>query len=162
MFGFGCSQLSVGGSSLWCTAIVALSSPAAPAPALRWPMLLLADPSPMLWRAAPPKTLVRLSTSTTSPTLVLVPCASTSVAVAGSRPAFSQARDAASTWPCGFGAVMPLPLPSLDAAHAANHGVDFVAVAFGVGEALEQEGSRAFAHDESRRRRRQRAGCRWR
>ena len=114
MFGFGRSQLSVGGNSLSWTAMVALSSPAAPAPALRWPMLPLADPRPMLCSGAPPKTCVRLSTSTTSPTLVLVPCASSSVAVAGSSPAFSHARVAARIWPCGFGAVMPLPLPSLD------------------------------------------------
>ena len=59
-------------------------------------MLLLAEPRRTLSRA-PPKTSARLSTSTTSPTVVLVPCASTRVAVAGSSPAFSQARWMAST-----------------------------------------------------------------
>ena len=55
-----------------------------------------------------------LSTSTTSPTLVEVPWPSMSVAVAGDRPAFSQARSMQIFCPIGLGAVMPLPLPSLD------------------------------------------------
>ncbi len=36
--------------------------------------------------------------------------------VAGSSPAMRQARSTASRWPIGFGAVMPLPLPSLEPA----------------------------------------------
>src|SRR5690606_9522307 len=35
----------VGGSSLWCTAITALNSPAAPAAALVWPICDFTDPS---------------------------------------------------------------------------------------------------------------------
>jgi hypothetical protein len=75
-------------------------------------MLLLAEPRAIELRGAPPNTFERLSTSTTSPTFVLVPCASTSPAVVGSSPAFFQARSTASSWPMGLGAVMPLPLPS--------------------------------------------------
>ena len=78
-------------------------------------MLLLAEPRAIEPFGAPLKIEARLSTSTTSPTLVLVPCASTSVAVAGSIPASSQARCVESCWPIGFGAVMPLPLPSDEA-----------------------------------------------
>ena len=76
-------------------------------------MLLLAEPRPMLPRGALPNVVTRLSTSTTSPTRVLVPWASTRVAVAGSSSAASQARRTANCWPMGLGAVMPLPLPSL-------------------------------------------------
>ena len=75
-------------------------------------MLLFAEPRATEPFAAVLKTVVRLSTSTTSPTFVLVPWASTRPQVAGSSPAFSQARAIASCWPIGFGAVMPLPLPS--------------------------------------------------
>ena len=74
--------------------------------------MLFAEPSAIEPFAAPPKTVARLSTSTTSPTFVLVPWASTRPAVAGSSPAFCHARATASCWPIGLGAVMPLPLPS--------------------------------------------------
>ena len=77
-------------------------------------MLPLAEPRAMLARGAPAKTSARLSSSTTSPTLVLVPWASTRVAVAGSSPALAQARCAARIWPSGLGAVIPLPLPSAE------------------------------------------------
>ena len=49
-----------------------------------------------------------------SPTLVEVPCASMAEAEAGFRAALSHARSTASRCPTGFGAVMPLPLPSLE------------------------------------------------
>ena len=65
---------------------------------------------------APPKTSVIACASTTSPTAVDVPCPSISVAVAGESPAARQARSMARRGPIGFGAVMPLPLPSLDPA----------------------------------------------
>ena len=112
MPGFGGSACSVGGRHFSWTAHTAFSIPAAPAPALRWPTLLLAEPRAIEPFAAVLNTVERLSTSTTSPTLVLVPWASTRPQVAGSRPAFSHARATASRWPIGFGAVMPLPLPS--------------------------------------------------
>ena len=67
-----------------------------------------------------------LCASTTSPTRVDVPWPSISVAVAGDTPAFCQARSTQNFWPTGLGAVMPFPLPSLDAADAAQHGVDLV------------------------------------
>ena len=50
--------------------------------------------------------------STTSPTLVDVPCPSTLSPGSGATPTRSQARSTASFWPIGLGAVMPLPLPS--------------------------------------------------
>ena len=78
-------------------------------------MLLFTDPSAMAPRPAPRNDSARLSTSTTSPTFVLVPCASTSRAVAGSSPASSHARFTASFWPAGLGAVIPFPFPSLEA-----------------------------------------------
>ena len=64
-------------------------------------------------RMPSPNTAERLSTSTTSPTRVEVPCPSTRVAVRGESPAFFQARSIARRCPTGLGAVMPLPLPSL-------------------------------------------------
>ena len=48
----------------------------------------------------------------------------------------------------GFGAVRPLPFPSLDPASASDHGVDAVAVPFGVRQALQEEDRRSLAHDE--------------
>ena len=71
---------------------------------------------------------------------VEVPCAS--ISVAGRRvdsPACAQARSTASRWPTGLGAVMPLPLPSLEPPMPEHHGVDPVAVALGVGQPLEHE-----------------------
>ena len=62
---------------------------------------------------APAKVSARLCTSTTSPTRVEVPCPSTSTPGIGVRPALFQARSIASFWPTGFGAVIPLPRPSL-------------------------------------------------
>ncbi len=58
-------------------------------------------------------TSAMLLTSTTSPTRVDVPCASTSEHTSGDSPALCQARATASRCPTGFGAVMPLPRPSL-------------------------------------------------
>ena len=49
----------------------------------------------------------------------------------------------------GVGRRNALALAVAGAADPANDGVDFVAVAFGIGEALEQEGARAFTHDEA-------------
>ena len=115
-FGFGSLKLRLGGSTLSCRLRTILNMPAAPAAALRCPMFDLTDPSAMLCVGAPaaPNTSVRLCSSVASPTRVDVPCASTEVTVAGSSPAMSQARWTASRWPIGFGAVMPLPLPSLE------------------------------------------------
>ena len=81
-------------------------------------MFDLTEPSAMLCAGAPaaPKTSVRLWSSVASPTRVDVPCASTEVTEAGSSPATSQARWTARRCPIGFGAVMPLPFPSLEPA----------------------------------------------
>ena len=75
------------------------------------------DPSGMEWtgRPAPPKASMSPSTSTTSPTFVDVPCPSTREQVAGSSPATAQPFFSAKRWPTGFGAVIPLPRPSLEA-----------------------------------------------
>ena len=75
-------------------------------------MLPLAEPRAI--ERAPPNTDARPSNSATSPTAVEVPWASTKVAVDGSRPASCQARWIASFCPCGLGATIPLPRPSLD------------------------------------------------
>ena len=69
-------------------------------------------------RSAPAKASPRLFTSTTSPTRVEVPWPSTRPQAEGDRPAACQARWTAITCPTGLGAVMPLPLPSLDPAMA--------------------------------------------
>ncbi|MDT4826445.1 hypothetical protein FQZ97_597570 [compost metagenome] len=42
--GFGCSKCRLGGSVRWRSASVALMSPATPAAASRWPMLVLTEP----------------------------------------------------------------------------------------------------------------------
>jgi hypothetical protein len=78
--------LIVGGSTLWCSAITALNSPAAPAAALVWPIWLFTDPSAHQFCRLPPAgayTLRRPSNSATSPALVPVPWASTSSTVSG-------------------------------------------------------------------------------
>ncbi len=79
-------------------------------------MLDLTDPRAMEPGSAPelPKTSPRLVSSAASPTRVDVPWASTAEAAVGFSPAFAQARSTASRWPTGLGAVMPLPLPSLE------------------------------------------------
>ena len=114
--GFGFSKCRLGASCFSCSERTILNSPAEPAAALRWPMFDLTDPRAMERGAAPaaPKTAVRLASSEASPTRVEVPCASTAPAVAGSTPARCHARSTASCCPTGFGAVMPLPLPSED------------------------------------------------
>ena len=94
-------------------------------------------------------TSAMLSTSTTSPTLVEVPCPSISVAVAGESPAFCQARSMAQLLADRVGRGDALALAVARPADAAQHGVDLVAVALGIGQALQQEDRRAFAHDEA-------------
>ena len=79
-------------------------------------MLDFTDPRAIEPGSAPVKTSLRLLSSAASPTRVDVPCASTADAAAGFSPASPQARSTARRWPTGLGAVMPLPLPSLDPA----------------------------------------------
>ncbi len=55
----------------------------------------------------------------------------------------------ANFWPTGLGAVMPFALAVARSANAAQHGVDFVAIALGIGQALEHENRGAFAHDKA-------------
>ncbi len=115
-FGFGSRKLRLGASTFSCRLIAILNMPAVPAAALRCPMFDFTDPSatPCTGAPAAPNTAVRLSSSVASPTRVDVPCASIDETVPGSTAARSQARCTASRWPIGLGAVMPLPLPSLD------------------------------------------------
>src|SRR6266508_2917018 len=165
MFGFGFSALSVGGSTFSCSAMTVLSRPAAPAPALRWPILLLAEPSAIRLRSAPPKTLVRLSTSTTSPTLVLVPWASTSVAVAGAlgvRQALEQKQPSALAHHEAVGAVAERPraggaqstdLAELDEGGRAHVAIDATGQ-HGIALALDQQLDRRVHSREGRG-----AGC---
>ena len=113
-FSLGLTKFSEGAWTFSCSERTILYSPAVPAAALRWPMFDLTDPRAIVPGATPaaPKILARLSSSAASPTLVDVPCASIAPTVAGSTPERSQARETASCWPIGLGAVMPLPLPS--------------------------------------------------
>ena len=96
--GLGRSILIVGGSTLWCRASTALSSPAAPAAALVWPIWIFTDPSAHHWRSARPLASntcsQRRRTPAASPALVPVPCASTSSTVSGAvaRPRRRRAR----------------------------------------------------------------------
>ena len=115
MLGLGRSKLIEGGSTCSRNAKIVLSSAAAPAALLRWPMLDFTEPSAIfpVGRSSAPKIEFRLLTSTTSPTRVDVPCPSINAALRGSRPALRQARSMARCCPTGLGAVMPLPLPSL-------------------------------------------------
>ena len=118
MSGFGAWKLIDGGSTPSDSASTVFRRPAPPAAAFRWPMFDFTEPRAIDPGASEgsPKPSARLATSTTSPTFVEVPWPSTRVAVAGSRPALRQARSTASRCPIGFGAVMPLPRPSLEPA----------------------------------------------
>jgi len=115
MFALGRSKCRLGGITFSNSASVALSIPAAPAAALRWPMLDFTEPSATDPGASPAPANASVSawTSATSPTRVEVPCPSMRPTPRGETPAFSQARSIASLCPTGLGAVMPLPRPSL-------------------------------------------------
>jgi hypothetical protein len=117
-FGLGSWKCRLGASIFSCRLMTILNRPAVPAAALRWPMFDFTEPSAMDPGAAPafPNTFVMLSSSAASPTRVDVPCASIADALAGSTPACCHAPSTANRCPTGFGAVMPLPLPSLDPA----------------------------------------------
>lgn len=114
--GFGSRKFRLGGSTFSCRAMTCLNKPALPAAPFRWPMFDFTEPSAIEPGASSPgrNTRTRLSSSAASPARVDVPCASTHEAVAGSARALRQARAMASRCPAGFGAVIPLPLPSLD------------------------------------------------
>ena len=74
----------VGGSTLWCSAITALKSPAAPAADLVWPICDFTEPSAHHCRSArpvSPKAISSPANSAASPAFVAVPWASTSSTV---------------------------------------------------------------------------------
>ena len=151
-FGLGRSKFRLGGSTLSCSASTALSRPAAPAAALRWPMFDLTEPSAIEpWRGARPcrTPRSRLPSSTASPTRVDVPCASMQVAGAGATPAFAPGALDRQPLADRVGRGDALALAVAGAADAAQHGVDAVAVALGVGQALEHEQRGALAHHEA-------------
>ena len=149
--GFGRSKLRLGGSTLSCSARAVLRMPAAPAALLRWPMLDLTDPSATDpgRNCAPANASTRLPTSTTSPTRVDVPWPSISVHSSGESPALCQRALDGQALADRVGRRDALALAVARAADAAHDGVDAVAVALGVGEALEHEQARALAHDEA-------------
>ncbi len=102
-WGSGRSKFRLGGSTFSCSASTVLNRPAAPAAALRWPMLDLTEPSAIAAGrgARAPNTSVRLSSSAASPTRVDVPCASISRRPwrVDARPAPTRARSPASDRP---------------------------------------------------------------
>ena len=108
----------VGGNTLWCSAITALNSPAAPAAALVCPICDFTVPMAHHWRSLRPvssNAWRRPSNSAASPALVPVPWASTSSTVDAGNPACSYARRRALAWPSGTGAYTDLLRPSDDA-----------------------------------------------
>ena len=123
-------------------------------------MLDLTEPSAMEPGAAPAgtKTSVSASASSTSPTRVDVPCASMRPTAAGSRPGRAPGAFDRQALPDGVRRGDALALAVAGRPDATQHGVDPVAVAFGVGEALEHEHGRALAHHEPVRARVERPG----
>ena len=91
------------GMVLWRSARITLSSPAAPAQALRWPIWDLTLPTATDSGAAPRKTVLMPFSSVMSPTRVPVPCPSTMVTSLGSTCAAAYARSMQSTWPASVG-----------------------------------------------------------
>ncbi|BCI89834.1 hypothetical protein NIIDMKKI_50400 [Mycobacterium kansasii] len=89
---------------------MALISPTAPAAAVLWPMLLLADPSAQ--RVPVPYTRARPRYSIGSPIGVPVPCASTAPTVSASTPAAANAARYTATWASSDGIVSVSVRPS--------------------------------------------------
>ena len=89
--GLGRVTPMVGGSTRWCSASAALTSPATPAVAFVWPIIDLTEPIATLCASAPASAYTRVSawTSAPSPATVPVPCASTRPTVAGENPAWA-------------------------------------------------------------------------
>ena len=109
------SNGTLGGNIFSSSAKTAFNIPTAPAALLRCPILDFTEPNIRLPFGNPrlPNTACKLSTSAMSPTRVDVPCPSIIPTLAGFNPAFCQARSMARRCPNGFGAVIPLPRPSL-------------------------------------------------
>jgi len=92
MLGLGRLTLMVGGSTLWCSAMTPLNSPAAPAAALVWPTWDLTEPRAHHCRSSrpvSPKERQSPENSAASPALVPVPWASISSTVSAAYPARS-------------------------------------------------------------------------
>ena len=152
---WGWARRSSGSAAAPCraAAMTILNSPAAPAAALRWPMFDLTEPSAIDpgWHAER-----RRSTS-----LQALPARRRRRRGSRCRAPRSQATVAGSTPALLPGALDGQPLADrvrrgdalalavAGAADAAQHGVDPVAVALGVGEPLEHEQRSALAHHEA-------------
>src|SRR5207253_6231184 len=117
-FGFSSVTEGCGGRVRWWSASEALISPAIPAADMVWPMFALTDPSAVCAPSRGVQPCSRNSsasapTSTTSPTVVAVPCASTYPTDCGGTPASAYARRSASSWPPCLGVIGPSLRPSL-------------------------------------------------
>ena len=112
-----------------------------------------ADRPPALARPpAGPNTSASVASSAASPAGVAVPCASSRPSEpgrGGSRPAARQARRTARAWPPGSGLTRLGGAAVAGHAGAADHRVDPVAVAFGVGEPLEHDDAGALADQDA-------------
>jgi hypothetical protein len=78
IFGFGLTKCRLGGINLFSSMSTVLMSPATPAAASRWPMLVLTEPTAQkpLRLVRAPKALLRAAISIGSPSDVPVPWAS--------------------------------------------------------------------------------------
>ena len=152
MSGLGCSQCTLGGSTLSRSAKAAFSIPAAPAAPLRWPMFDLTEPS-----ATDAPGQGRKLAEHVGHALHFHHVAHPGRGAVTLDQGYGRRRQAGilpsaldgellADW-VGRGDALALAVAR--AADAAQHGVDFVPVAFGVGQALEQEDRGAFTHDEA-------------
>ena len=137
--------------TLFASASVALKKPAAPAPAFRWPMFDLTEPSG-IERTGQPGGAERLDeplhlddVADLRRRAVPLDEGAGRRVEAGDLPAAPEREALADRVRRGD----PLAAPVARAADAADDGVDPVAVALGVGEALEEEERGPLAHDEA-------------
>lgn len=116
ILGLGVVKCAVAGMRSFASASAVLMTPVAPAAIVRWPMLLLTEPSEqklvsaVKWRYA----CVSAATSTGSPSGVAVPWASTYETLRASTPAERSASSTTAACPSTLGAVkLALTAPSL-------------------------------------------------
>ena len=149
--GCGSSQCRVGSRTPWCTARAALTSPAIPAAGIVCPIIDFTEPSTAQRRAGP-NTSARVASSAASPAGVAVPCASSSPSesgAAGSRPGGRPRLPDRADLAAGVRVGQAGGPAVAGHAGAADHGVDAVAVALGVGQALEHDDAGALADQDA-------------
>ena len=149
--GFGLSTPRCGGSTRWCSASAALISPAMPAVALVWPIIVLTEPI-AAWRGAAPVLADQLGRA-----LQLG-------AVAGDGAGAVRLEQADARRPEPGHLVGAAHRPQLAggqrrgqalgvavaaAADALDHGIDPVAVALGIGQALQRHHRDALGDDDA-------------